>query len=463
MLAVQLEELTADTPAGVIEALEVVAGFDNALVDGLARLDAGTVDAAHTLAGAVAGSPLGAAAAAAVAGLGTAAPTPDDLTALAGARAALLGAIHDALLDRLDTATGRERLPWSEPSAGGAPDGAVLACRSWLQELAITGWRGVDHDLVAAADHTIETLLALPDQRRLAFLLDGFAAELRACVPIATLPRVPVRRWADLWSRAMLLTTRGPGVPASSETATVSGRLFIVGVDMHEHGSAVQAQVYAVLEPADHTTTRRVRISVSAPKVDTVVGAAVWQLLSAHQHLLTALAAHRSLDLTDMPMLPGGDLLWDDARADVGDPADPFATARVQLPGAVAAAASPLDRDPVHIAEPVLLEGCRISDGVLELDGSAIAVDAERLPSCGPLDAEAVRGSSACIALLRWEHGRWSLRPLAVQRKVKGKVVDVHGGDWACGPTDPKVLKAQAKSGDAVAVLRERAGRLLRT
>ncbi|MFE3445925.1 hypothetical protein ACFXNW_23080 [Nocardia sp. NPDC059180] len=463
MLAVQLGELTAETPTGVAEALELVAGFDNALVDGLARLDAGTIDAAHALAGAVAGSPLGAAAAAAVVALGTAAPTPEDLTALAAARAALLGAIHDALLDRFDTATGRERLVWSEPAVGAAPDGAALAGRSWLQELAITGWRGVDHDLVAAVDQAIGTLLALPDQRRLAFLIDGFAAELRACVPIATLPRVPVRRWADLWSRAMLLTWRGPDLPAASNCATVSGRLFIVGVDMQEHGTAVQAQVYGVFEPSDATAARRVRISVSAPKVDTVVGPAVWQVLTAHPQLLTALAEHRSLDLTEMPVMAGGDLLWDDARAGVGDHADPFVTARVQLPGALAAAVSPLDRDPVHIAEPVLLEGYRITEGVLELDGSMIAVEAEGLSSSGPLDAAAVRGSSACIGLLRWEAGRWSLRPLAVQRKVKGKIVDVHGGDWACGPTDPKVVKEQAKSGDAVAVLRERAGRLLRT
>ncbi|WP_280236626.1 hypothetical protein [Nocardia cyriacigeorgica] len=463
MLALQLGELTADLPAGVAEALDVVAGFDHALIDGLARLDAGTADATRVLAATVTGSPLGASAAAAVASLGTTAPTPEELAALCGARAALLGAIHDALLGRVDTVTGRERLPWPEESFSAAPDSTVAACRSWLQELAITGWRGIDHDLVAAADQAIEALFALPDRRRLAFLLDGFAAELRACAPIATLPHLPVRRWADLWSRAMLLTWRGPDRPPAMDTATVSGRLFIIGVDMQEHGTAVQAQVYAVLEPADATAARRVRISVSAPKVDTVVGPAVWQLLTAHQHLRTALAEHRSLELVDMPLLAGGDLLWDDARAEVGEPADPFATARVQLPGALAAAVSPLDRDPVHIAEPVLIEGYRIIEDRLELDGAAIAVNADRLPSSGPLDAAAVRGSVACIGLLRWDDGRWSLRPLAVQRKVKGKVVEVHGGDWACGPTDPKVVKAQAKSGDAVAVLRERAGRLLRT
>ena len=64
--------------------------------------------------------------------------------------------------------------------------------------------------------------------------------------------------------------------------------------------------------------------------------------------------------------------------------------------------------------------------------------------------------------MLRWDAGGWSVRPLAVQRKVKTTLTPFHNGDWALGTTDPKVAKAQAKSGDAVAVLRERAGRLLR-
>lgn len=54
------------------------------------------------------------------------------------------------------------------------------------------------------------------------------------------------------------------------------------------------------------------------------------------------------------------------------------------------------------------------------------------------------------------------LQPLAVQAKAGRKTVTAHNGDWALGPTDPRVAKALAKAGDPVAVLRERAGRLLR-
>ncbi|WP_194818130.1 hypothetical protein [Nocardia sp. XZ_19_385] len=456
MLATQLAQLL-DEPAGVAEVGEVIAGFDDALVHGFARIGDEQAAALATLAGAIGGSPLSAPVADAIAKLNTGSIGPEDLSALAAARAALLGAVHDALTERLDTALGRSRSAWVQGDSAAAPGNLVAGCRAWLQELAITGWRGVDHDLVSAADQTVEALWAEPGLRRLAVLLDGLAAELSASSPVATMDRVPAKRWADLWARALLLSWRGDEF---SGATTVSGRLLILGVDVHEHGTAVQAQVYAVLESSEGT--RRVRASVSAAKVDTIVGPAIWQVLGAHPVLLKALAEHRSVDVTDMPLTASGDLLWHDDRAALGAPADPFASARIQLPAATGPAVPPLDRDPVHVAEPVLLEGYRLKEGSLELDGHRLALELDRLPSCGPLTPTSFTGSSACLGLLRWDAGSWSLRPLAVRKTVKGAITELHGGDWACGPTDPKVVKAQAKSGDSVAVLRERAGRLLR-
>jgi hypothetical protein len=340
-------------------------------------------------------------------------------------------------------------------------DGPLGASRSWLQELAITGWRGVDHDLVSASDQAISALLGEPRLRRLAVLLDGLAAELRASCPVATMDHVPARRWADLWARALLLTQ--PGVQSVAEPAgVVSGRFLPLGVDVHEHGTAVQIQVHGVLEPADGSSARLVRTSVAAAKVDTIVGPALWRLLDGYPALLRALAEHRSADLADVPLTAAGDLLWREDQAIVGEPADPFATARLRLADALAPAVPPLERHPVRIAEPVLLEGHTINGDTLDLDGSTLAVDLDRLPGCGPLTPELVAASSACVGLLRWDGGRWLLQPLAVQATVKRKAVEAHGGDWALGPTDPKVVKAEARAGDAVAVLRERAGRLLR-
>lgn len=459
MLGMQLAALTAAPDPGVTEALDVIDGFDTALLDGFGRIGAEAGDALAGLSAAVAGSPLAAAVAEAVAALDTGSIEPAKLGALAAGRAALLGAVHDALLRRFDSAIGRERetaAATTPPAA--APGGAVQGCRAWLQELAINGWRGVDHELVSAADRTIEALWAAPELRRPAVLLDGFAAELRAGAPIATLDRIPVRRWADLWSQALLLTWRGEQEIAAE---TVSGRLLPIGVDVHEHGTAVQAQVHAVLETGAEPA-RLVRVSIGAAKVDTIVGPAVWQVLGAHPHLLQALAERRTITVADMALNTTGDLLWVDAHAELGEPADPFTTARIQLPKAVAAASAPLDRHPVHLGEPVLLENYRFEDGAFVVDGHRLSVELDRLPRSGPLTAALVTKSTACLGLVRWDGGQWRLRPLAVEYVFKKATTSAHTGDWAQGPTDPKVAKALAKSGDAVEVLRERVGRLLR-
>ncbi|MGW3344452.1 hypothetical protein ACWDA3_14155 [Nonomuraea rubra] len=486
MLDVQLSELLGDAPAGAGEALDLVAGFDDALTLGLARLGEEPAAALAAMAGALAGTPIGERVGEAVEKVAAGSVADEHLAALAGGRAALFGAVHDALLARLDAALGRTRAAWApaeakpeaaassvgsssagssstgSPSAGSSsPSGNLLAgCRVWLRELAIVGWRGVDHDLVSAADQTIEALLAVPELRGLAVLLDGLATELRASSPVATMDRLPARRWADLWTRAMLLSQQGPWHGGGAEQ--VSGRLLILGADVHEHATVVRVQIHAVLEPAGGAPARLVRTSIAAAKVDTIVGPTVWKLLRDQPVLLSALAQHRSVEITDMPLLPGGDLVWENHRARAGEDADPFATARLQLAAATPPAVTPLDRHPVRIAEPVFVEGYKSDGQTIDLGGSKLALDLDRLPSAGPLTPALVKASTACIGLVRWDGGQWSLQPLAVQASVKKQPVAAHNGDWALGPTDPKVAKAESKNGDVVAVLRERAGRLLR-
>ncbi|MFC7244208.1 hypothetical protein ACFQO7_17175 [Catellatospora aurea] len=456
-------DLLAAPVDGVSEAYEVVAGFDGALVGGLLRPGVEQIAALRALAEAVAGTPLAGRVAEAVEKTIAGSISDEHLVALVAARSALLGASHDALLARLDEAAGRGREPWPATAPGtlAGADNLLAAARSWLSDLAIAGWRGIDHDLVAHADQAVQALLAEPRLRRLGALLDGFAGELRANAPGATMPRVPVRRWADLWARAVLLAQ--PGALAATEPGTVSGRLLPLGIELHEHPTAVQAQVHAVLETADGP--RLVRASVSTPKVDTLVGSGVWQLLRGHSALLAAVTEQRAMDLTDMPVTAGGDLIWSDENAKAGAPAEPFAAARVQLAAACAAPVPPLERHPVRIAEPVLLEGYTVEshdDGVtLTLPGLTVEVDIERMHGAGPLTPALVAASTACIGLLRWD-GHWTIQPLAVEAQVKRKPVAVHAGAWAGGAADAVGAKAEAAAADAVKVLRERAGRLLR-
>lgn len=126
MLAAQLTQLDDGAPAGLAEALAVVDGVDDSLTRGLARPGEPDAAAWAALAAAVDGTPLAQRAAEAVRAATTGALTEDHLAVLAGARAALLGAVHDALLDRLDTALHRSRAPWAA-----APSAAPGATPPW--------------------------------------------------------------------------------------------------------------------------------------------------------------------------------------------------------------------------------------------------------------------------------------------------------------------------------------------
>ncbi|WP_308402590.1 hypothetical protein [Streptomyces sp. AC550_RSS872] len=460
-------DLLTDAVDGLDEVLAAVDGFDEVLVAGLLRPQPAQAGGLAALAEAVAGSPLATRVAEAAEKTAAGAAGEDHFVALAAARTALLGSVHDALVLRAEEALGRVRAEESAASAGGAECAVNLlaAARSWLCDVARAGWQGIDHELVGGAAPVVSAMLPDPALRRLATLLDGFAAELAASCPGAALERVPVRRWADLWSRAMVLTVPGAATSAPA-VAEATGRLLTLGVDVQEHATAVQAQVHAVFEPADGGTPRLVRASVSAPKPDTVVGAGLWQLLRPHMSLLAAVSEGRAMELDAMPVTGEGDLIWDDARARTGEPAEVFATARVALPTAAAFPTAPLDRHPARIAVPVLLEGYAVEEGedgvAFEVAGQRLAVDTDRVPAAGPLTPEVVASSGACVGLLRWDAGEFLVQPLAVERTVRKKSVAVHAGAWAGGTTDKAGVRAEKAATDAVTVLRERAGRLLR-
>jgi hypothetical protein len=129
----------------------------------------------------------------------------------------------------------------------------------------------------------------------------------------------------------------------------------------------------------------------------------------------------------------------------------------------------------VRIAIPVLLEGYGVEAdagqvaftlagmGVPPAEGwGKVVVDTDRLPSAGPLTAASVTTSTACIGLLRWDAGEFTVQPLAVETTVRKKTTAVHAGAWAGGTADKLGAKGEKAATEAVTVLRERAGRLLR-
>ena len=261
-------DLLAEPIAGLDEALGAVDAFDRTLVGGLLRPQPGQAVGLAELADAVAGTPLASRVAEAAEKSAAGAAGEDHLVVLAAARTALLGSVHDALMARVDEATGRTRSSGTTPAPGEPQATNLLAARSWLCDLARAGWQGIDHGLVSGAVQVVSAMLPDLALRRLAALLDGFAAELAASCPGASLERIPVRRWADLWSRAMVLTQ--PGAAEVPAAGAVSGRLLPLGVDLHQHPTAAQAQVHAVFEPADGSAHRLVRASASVDRKSVV-------------------------------------------------------------------------------------------------------------------------------------------------------------------------------------------------
>lgn len=179
-------DLLADPVEGLDEVLAAVDAFDEALVAGLLRPGAAQAAAVAGLAGAVAGTPLATRVAEAADRAGAGAAGEDHFVALAAARSALLGSVYDALALRIDEAVSRPACE-EEPAApvAGPETGVNLlaAARSWLCDLARSGWRGIDHELVAGAAPVVSAMLPDPGMRRRATLLDGFAAELAASCP----------------------------------------------------------------------------------------------------------------------------------------------------------------------------------------------------------------------------------------------------------------------------------------
>src|SRR5262249_53332731 len=129
-------DLLAPPVDGVTDALEVVSGFDGALIHGLIRPTAEQMTALQALADAVSGSPLGRRVAEAADRVAGGSAADDHSPALAAARSALLGAVHDALLARLDEATGRDRSAWPTPPTPAEPyaENLLAASRSWLSD-----------------------------------------------------------------------------------------------------------------------------------------------------------------------------------------------------------------------------------------------------------------------------------------------------------------------------------------
>lgn len=461
-----------DLPAGVRETLDLLARLDDCFVVGFSRLGEAQAQALAALTRVTAGSPLGTAVADAVAAIERAEFLDKHLAAIACARAALHGSMHDALLAQAAAALGRsvgEVAAAPDPAAPAPPSHHAVfleSSRKFLVRLALSGFAQMEMESLVQFYLTLDKIQAEPALIRQAAILSGFLGELVQAMPIDAKAALPVYRWVDLWTRAMVLSVKPlPPLPAER----VSGELRLLGCDVRHHPGLVSVCGYGLLARAG-AAPQLIRTTVSAYKVDVVQGPEMWRMFDGTaDRLMGALRNRLALKIDGMALWPSGDLLWEDGRASHGASYGPIELGLAQLgPGKELARASvlPAERHPVLLAEPIALSGYTVKKGgapakknasaaellddlSIELGGSSLPLAGTRLSAAAGLSRESIEKSQQLVGLLRFDRGRWGLQPLAVS---VGKNVEMAG-------TPPAVIKSRD---DTVSVLRERASKLLR-
>jgi hypothetical protein len=418
-------------PEGVEQAAAVSARVDGVLLGGVSRLGTDERQALGALVAAVSDTPLGEGTRGAVAALEAGELLAHHLAMIAAARMAIEGARYDALLDVAAAHAGL-RVERHDDDDERAPLDAGMrtlmeGARQWLVEIALAGLGQLDAAAITPAVGGLRPLQEHAALARLAALLTGFAHELLDASPTSALAEPPARRWADLWCRAMLMSF---AVPAAPRPRSVSGTLAPLGADVRHHDHLLSVVVHGLLSLGDER--RLVRTTLSAWKVDAIAGDEIWSLLGAPE-LLAALAKPTTLEIEGATLLDGGDLSWD-GKVKRGAALDPFS---LDLAGALLGAVPARDRHPLALAVPLVIAGA-----VNDADLGRVS------PHCN-LDAAEITGAEASTGLLRFDD-RFSVQPLAVLQKGA-----------LCGPAEGIAAAKKVKK-PSLAVLRERAGKLLR-
>lgn len=390
---------------------------------------------------------------------------------IAAARAALQGSQFDILQRQIRTALGRsvienEDCPDFSPEIERSSHINVWreSTRQWLMELALAGFGRLAAGTLTPFMSTLKQIQDEPQLVRLAVLLTGFLDELITSVPISDVKEIPLYRWVDLWTRAMIGTLK----PVSAiQPKTVSGILRLVGVDVHQHAHFFSFVAYGLLEVNSHT--QFIRITMSAYKVDAISGNEVWLLFPQAAPLFEAFSKKQALVITDMPLLSTGDLIWDgkvvlDKKYKLMDAVEYWFASNAEKtfhPGVIL----PVDCHPVQIAEPIFLRDYTVKEDADTLfldwgDNLTLPVAMDRVSVFSELTEELVAKSSQMFGLMRFDSGQWSVQPLGVVSQTgkgqKAKTTTLFTGDSAA-----VILKKPPKT-STVAILQERASRLLR-
>ncbi len=446
-------------PDGTMEAIALISNLNQCFVTGFANLDRNQ-EILASLCRVFTGTPLQQPLTEAVAAIKLQEFQERHFAVLAAARASVQGSIFDTLQQQTRAVLGRTMVPevrFAPPRQAPAQIAVLLkSIRHWLMEIALVGFTRLDTATLTPFIATLGQIQAEPLLMRQAALLTGFFNELSGLVPVADISNIPVYRWVDLWTQAMVgaLHPSLPDIPT-----IVSGKLELLGLDLRHHANLVSFTAYGLLTT---DTCQLVRITLSAYKVDAIAGKEIWLLFPNAAPLLEAFAQNRALYLNDAQILSTGDLLWH-GNSEMRDKYDLMSLAAAFFTPNATKTANPCliypgDRHPVQLAEPIFLQDYTIQDGlILSWGDSAIPIATERISPLSEITREAIAASTQIFGLLRFDAGGFSVQPLAIalqSAKAKPKTIFT-------GQTAADILKKPPKT-STVAILQERASRLLR-
>ncbi len=456
-------------PPGVAETADVIARLDHCFLTGFGRMSEREVEAVSALPRLLSQTPLAARVKEACDALLRSEFVETHFVSIACARAALHGAMTDALSKQVCDALGRS--PLSDDLATTFPDSpghhGVFreSTRHFLLEMALAGFAQLEPEAIYPFYATLDKIQEEPGLIRLSAVLSGFLSELLFALPIPSGKTVPSYRWVDLWTRSMLLSIKAS---PSVKLRSVSGEFLPIGCDLHHHRNLFTVCVHGLLRSGSEA--RYVRTTVSAYKVDTVIGHEMWRLLEGtFDKLLKGIRDCASIKLSDAQLLESGDILWDESRASAGSSFAPFELAGTLLGAGsklVRATLSGFDRHPAQLSEVVHITAFKVvksepskskkpslgelvEEKAIEFGGVTLPLAGSRLSDASGMTIDRIEKASELIGLLRFDRGRWAVQPLALKLGSKAEL----------SGTPPQSLKVKD---DTVAVLRERASKLLR-
>ncbi|MEC4815451.1 MAG: hypothetical protein SAK29_19555 [Scytonema sp. PMC 1069.18] len=448
-------------PEGTQATLDLIADFDQCFLTGFAHLDTHHLQTLDTLQKIFTGTPLQKPLSETCSAIKNNEFVDQYFAVLAAVRASLQGSLFDNLQQHVRGVLGRET--GDEEDEGDSPDEGnrhlqvwLESTRHWLMEIALVGYARLEASTLVPFMTTLEQIQAEPLLIRQAAILTGFFNEVMSRVPVADSSTIPIYRWMDLWTQAMVSSLRPP---VSPKPKSVSGTLELLGLDLRHHANLVSFTAYGLLTV--DSQVKLTRTTLSAYKVDVISGDQIWLLFPNAAILLEAFAENRALHLKDIPLLPTGDLLWQ-GQAQLGHNYDLMKKSAeffaVNAKNSfIPCVVSSRDRHPVQLSEPVHLSNytTSLNNDILTFnwkDSGYLPIATERINNFSELNIETIAKSTEIFGLLRFDAGHWAVQPLAAI--ARGKTIFT-------GQKASHILKTPPKT-SAVATLQERASRLLR-